>query len=123
MRTMPLAFGPEPDAGAIAKPEATLLWLLGRHFEPLASPDTLDTLVVHRPADVPQQRYDLAITVAAVLACQFDHVARQSLFIFQAPRRLALRRAMLTECRTDAAFGDGQMPPHMLDTDAPARRA
>ena len=80
-------------------------------------------LCVHQPPGIAQQRRDLAIAVAAVLPRQLDDVARQRLFVVQAPRRLALRRAMLTERRTDAALGDSQMPSHMLDTDAPARGA
>ena len=40
-----------------------------------------------------------------------------------APRRLALRRAMLTERRTHATLGDRQLPSHMLDADPPTRGA
>jgi hypothetical protein len=44
--------------------------------------------------------------------------------VLSAPRRLALRRAVLAERRADAALGDGrQSPPHMLDAGAPARGA
>jgi hypothetical protein len=79
-----------------------------RHFQPLAPPDALDPLGVHHPALGPQQGRDLAVAVAAVLPRQLDNVRRQPLFVLSAPRRLALRRAVLAEHRADAALGDGR---------------
>jgi hypothetical protein len=59
----------------------------------------------------------------AILARQLDNVRRQPLFVVTAPRRFALRRAVLAERRTDATLGGGQDPPYMLNTGAPARGA
>ncbi len=99
--------GPEPDTGAVVQPEAPALWLPGRHFQPLASPDPLDPLVVDEPAGPAQQLGDLAIAITAILPGQIDDVGRQPLLIITALRDLALRRAMLAERRTGAALGDG----------------
>jgi hypothetical protein len=41
----------------------------------------------------------------------------------RAPRRLALRRAVLPERHTGATLGDAKNTTNMLDTGAPARRA
>ena len=71
----------------------------------------------------PQQRGDLAIAVAAVLPGQFNDVGGQPLFVFTAPRGLALRRAMLPERRTGATLGDMQFISDMLDTGTAARGA
>ena len=49
---------------------------------------------------------DLAIAIAAVLPGQCDGVGGEPLFVFTAPRYLALRRAALSERRTGAALGD-----------------
>ena len=114
---------PEPDTGAVGQPQPPAPWLARRHFEPLAPPDALDPLGVHHPALGPQQGRDLAIAVAAILARERDDVRRQPLFVLSAPRRLALRRAVLAERRADAALGDGQGPSHVLNTGAPARGA
>ena len=116
-------FGPKPDAGAVVEPQAASLRLLGWHLEPLAAPDPLDPLGVHHPAGIAQQRRDLAIAVAAVLTRQLDDVGRERLFVVSAPRRLALCRAVLSERHAHAALGDGQLPLHMLDADAPPRGA
>jgi hypothetical protein len=97
--------------------------LSARNFEPLTRPDSLDPLGIDEPARLTQQRCNLAIAIAPVLASQLDDVGGQPLFVIPAPRRLALCRAMLSKRRTGAAFGDGEFPSDMLDAGAPARGA
>src|SRR5678815_3992010 len=75
-------------------------------LQPLAPPDPLDPLVVDQPARLLQQPGDLAIAIAAVLPGQCDGVGSEPLFVFTAPRYLALRRTVLSERRTGAALGD-----------------
>ena len=115
--------GPEPDAGAVVEPETSPLWLPGRHFQPLASPDPLDPLVVDQPAGPAQQLGDLAIAVAAIVSGQLDNIGGQPLFIVTALRDLALRRAMLAKRRTGAALRNAQLPSNMLDAGAATRGA
>jgi len=115
--------GPEPDTGAIVEPEAPALRLPGWDLQPLASPDPLDPLVVDQPARPAQQFGNLAIAVAAILPGQLNEVGDQPLFIVTALWDLALRRAMLTERRTSAALGDGQLPSNMLNAGAATRGA
>ena len=91
--------------------------------QPFTSPDPLDPLVVHQPAGVSQQGCDLAIAIAAVLAGKFDDIGRQPLFVITALRRLALRRAMLTERRASATLGDVKLTSDMLNTATATRRA
>src|SRR5437016_9209136 len=57
----------QPNARSVGQPESTALGLLMGDLQPLASPDTLDPLVVNYPARLPQEFGDLAIAVAAVL--------------------------------------------------------
>ena len=52
------AFGPKPDAGAVAEPQPPAFRLPGRHLQPLLAPDPLDALVVDHPASVPQYASD-----------------------------------------------------------------
>jgi hypothetical protein len=47
------------------------------HFEPLAFPQTLDTLVIHLPACVSQQGCNPAIAISTVLTRQLDHISNQ----------------------------------------------
>ena len=92
-------------------------------LQPLASPDPFDPLVVDDPAGLLQQPSDLAIAVAAVLPGKLDDVGCEPLFVFTAPRYLALRRAVLPERRTGAALGDMHDFYDLLDTGAAARGA
>jgi hypothetical protein len=92
-------------------------------FQPLASPDALYPGVTDDPAGLAQQCCDLAIAVAAILASQFDNICRQLLGIGPAPRRLALRRAVLSERRTGATLGHLQMNANMLNAGATTRGA
>ena len=93
-------------------------------LQPLAPPDPLDPLVVDHPAGlVTQHLRDLAIAVAAVLSGQGNQIGRQPLFVWAAPRDLALRRAMLSERRTGAALGYLQLRSDLLDAGAATRGA
>jgi hypothetical protein len=112
------ALRPEPDARSVIQPQASAFRLPGGDFQPLASPDPLDPLVVDQPAGPAQQLGDLAIAVATVLPGQLDDVVRQPCFIVTAPRDPALRRAVLPERRTGAALGNRQRSSNMLDADA-----
>jgi len=112
--------GPQPEARSIRQPEPTALGLFGGHFQPLASPDALDPLVVHQPARLPQQGTDLAVAIAAIPARQLDEIGRERFFVVFAPRHLALCRAMLPQSPAGAALGDVQGQDDVLDTGAPA---
>jgi hypothetical protein len=115
--------GPQTDAGPVGKPQTATLWLLVGDLQPFAAPDALDPLIVDQPAGPARQLGDLAIAVAAILAGQLNDVGRQPLFVGTALRDLTLRRTMLTERRTGAALGDGQLPSNMLNAGAASRRA
>src|SRR5215467_6407183 len=114
---------PQPDARSVRQPEPAALRLLMGNLEPLASPDTLDPLVVDEPAGLPQQPGDLAIAVAAVLPGKLDDIGRETLFVVTTARDLALRRAMLPERCTGAALGNMQLRSHLLDAGTATRGA
>src|SRR3954467_13512893 len=65
----------------------------------------------------------LAIAIAAVLPGQCDGVGSEPLFVFTAPRYLALRRTVLSERRTGAPLGDMHDRLDLLDTGATTRGA
>ena len=109
---------PQTDARAVAKPEPPLLGLLGRHLQPLPSPDALDPLQVHHPAGSPQHRGDAAIAVAAVLDGEPDDVGREPLLVIWGRRCLALRRTVLPEHTAGHALGHAVLGHHMLDAGA-----
>ena len=64
-----------------------------------------------------------AIAVTAILPGQCDGVGGQPLFVFTAPRYLALRRAVLPERHTSATLRNRQHASNMLDAGAPTRGA
>jgi len=68
----------QPNARSVGQPEPAALGLLSWDLQPLASPDTLDPLVVDYPARLPQQFGDLAIAVAAVLPGKLDNIGRET---------------------------------------------
>ncbi len=57
----------------------------------VSPPQALDPLVVHLPPDIPQQGRNPAITIAAILPGQLDHVGDQVNFIRPSLRQLAAR--------------------------------
>jgi hypothetical protein len=117
------ALGPQPQARSVRQPQPAALGLPGGDFQPLASPDPFDPLVVDQPTGPAQQLGDLAIAVAPVLPGQFDNVVRQPGVIVAAMRDLALRRAMLTERRAGTPLRDRQNASNMLDAGAATRGA
>ena len=114
---------PQPDARSVGQPEPAAFGLLIGDLQPLASPDTLDPLVVDYPARLAQQSCDLAIAVAAVLPGKLDNIGRQTLLVVTAARDLALRRAMLPERRTGATLGDMQLRSNLLNAGTATRGA
>ena len=114
---------PQPDARSVRQPEPAALGLLLGDLEPLASPDTLDPLVVDEPASLAQQPGDLAIAIAAVLPGKLDDIGRETLFVVTTARDLALRRAMLPERRTGATLGDTMLGNDMIHAGTATRGA
>jgi hypothetical protein len=114
---------PQPDARSVGQPEPAALGLLLGDLQPLASPDTLDPLVVDCPARLAQQFGDLAIAIAAVLPSKLDNIGRQTLLVLTTARDLALRRAVLPERRTGATLGDMQLRSDLLDAGTATRGA
>ena len=99
------------------------LGLLMWDLQPLASPDTLDPLVVDDPTRLAQQRGDLAIAIAAVLPGKLDNIGGETLLVVTTTRELALRRAMLPERRTGATLGDMQLRSDLLNAGTATRGA
>src|SRR6266446_300870 len=113
----------QPNARSVGQPEPAALGLLMGNLQPLASPDTLDPLVVDCPARLAQQRGDLAIAVAAVLPGKLDNIGGETPLVLTNARDLALRRAMLPERRTGATLGDVQLRSHLLNAGTATRGA
>ena len=111
---------PKTDARSVIEPQPPALGLFGGNLQTLAPPDPLDPLVIDLPPRPAQELRDLAIAIAAIETGEFNDVGGQPLFVFRAPRHLALRRAMLAERRASAALGDMQV---MADMPIQARRA
>jgi hypothetical protein len=118
------ALGPQPDAGAIRQPEPAALGLPLGDLQPLAAPDPLHPLVVDHPArGRAQQLGDLAVAIAAILPGQRDDVGGELFLVVLAPRKLALRRAVLAERSADAALGHLKFSSDVLDAGAATRGA
>lgn len=116
-------FRSQSDTGPVIEPEPALLSLLLRDFQPLTPPDPFDTLMVHLPASVPEQRSHASVAITTILTRQFDDVLGQSGFIGTPLWNLALGRTVLAERAAGAALGNPKRLPHMVDAFPAARRA
>src|SRR5262249_42339775 len=114
---------PQPNARSVGQPEPAALGLLMGDLQPLALPDTLDPLVVDRPARLAQQFGDLAIAITAVLPSKLDNIGGETLLVLTTARDLALCRAMLPERRTGTTLGDVQLRSHLLNAGTATRGA
>ena len=65
----------------------------------------------------------LDIAVTAIGARQSDNISGQTRFVGAPPRRLALRRAVLSERRTGTALRHLQFTLNVIDALTPARGA
>jgi|SRR6516165_4078680 len=81
------------------------------------------TLVVDRPARLPQQSSDLAVAIATILPGQLDDIGSKPLLIVPTARHFALRRAVLPERRTDATLGNRQLRADLFNAGAATRGA
>ena len=106
---------PQTDARAVIEPETSTFWLFGRDFQPLTSPDPLDTLLVHHPSGSAEHRCNPAISVAAILAGKLDDVGSQSRLVIGCRRSLALRRSVLTQSPARTSLGDAKLSCYMID--------
>src|SRR5690606_24692962 len=116
-------FWTKPHARPVREPKPPAFWLLMGNLEPFTPPYPFDPLVVDKPTRMTQQRGDLAIAVAPVLAREFDRIGRQPILVLAASGHFALCRTMLAEHRTSAALGDLQRVTDVIDALASARRA
>ena len=83
-------------------------------------PDALDPFMIHMPTRIVQQSGDHPITVAAILARQFDDVFGELYFIGPASGNLALGGTVLSKDATGPTFGNTKLVTHMVNVFAAA---
>jgi hypothetical protein len=110
-------FRPQPYAGPVIQPQPSPFWLLHWHFQPLTSPQALNALVIDQPTGVTQQSRDSAVSIAAILPRQCDHISHQTLFIRPAPWVTPLGRSMLAQHPANSALGHRKRAADMIDAD------
>ena len=96
----------QPNTRAVRQPQTPAFGLLVGTFQPLTPPDALNPFVIDEPARISQQRGDLAIAVAAILAGKLNDIRGEPLFVVAPRWRLAVRRPMLSERRAGTTLGD-----------------
>ena len=108
-------FWPQTDAGSICQPEAASLGLLLWHFEPLPAPDPLHPLLVHPPADLPQQGGDPPVAIAAILTSQVDDGSGELLLMIRDLGNTALGGPGLADDAAGPALGHAQSLADLID--------
>jgi len=103
-------------AGTIVQPEPSPFGLLLWYFQPLPSPDSLNTLVIDAPAFCPQQTGNAPVTITTILTGQPDDVRRQGIFIGSASWFLALSGSVLTEDMASPAFTNTELADDLINT-------
>lgn len=88
---------PFADTGTVIEPQSSLFGLFCGDFQPLSSPDTLDTFVIHLPTVISQQCSDSSVAISTVLESKARNSFSQECFIFSRLWLMALNRTMLTE--------------------------
>lgn len=112
---MALVRGPEPYAGPIIQPETAAFWLFYRHFQPLPSPDTVNPLLVHMPAVVPEERCNPAVPISAEPFGQSRDRRCQGILVVSPGMWFALGRTMLADHTARPAFSHAKRFHHMID--------
>ena len=97
--------------------------MFGGNLQPLAPPDPFDPLVVDHPSGIPQQRGNLAIAIAPILASEFNDVGREPLFIFSPGRNASLCGTMLPEHPANPALGHAHLNANVVDAGPTTRGA
>ena len=113
----------DTNARSLSEPEPTSHWLFHGNLEPFTAPQTFYPFVVQVPSRIYQQGYDPTINVTPVLTGPFDHVLDQTVLIVSGLRNIAVRRAMLLQDPSGAAFLNTEPTPHQVDTLASPRGA
>ncbi len=116
-------FGPETNARAIVEPKPAFLRLFHGHFEPLTSPQALDTLVVHQPTCIPQQSRNPTIAVSTILAGQLDYVCNQTILVSSANGQTSLCGSMLPQDTTNPSFRHPDVTTDVVDASTTTRGA
>jgi hypothetical protein len=116
-------FGPEANTRAIVEPKPSFLRLFHGHFEPLTSPQALNTLVVHQPTCIPQQSRNPTIAVATILAGQLDHVCDQPILISSANGQTSLCGSVLPQDTTNPSFRHPDVTTDVVDASTTTRGA
>ncbi|MBG6177002.1 hypothetical protein IWQ55_004949 [Labrenzia sp. EL_208] len=94
----------QPDTCSVTQPEPPPLWWFHRHFQPLSSPQSLDTLVIHMLTSISEQCSDTPVAVAAKLADKLNHVRHKSIFICPTFGLLPLCGLMLAQDTTGSTL-------------------
>ncbi len=116
-------FRAQPDARSIVQPEPSLLRLFHWYFEPLTSPQTLNTFVIHLPTRVSQQGCNPTVTISAVLARQLDHICDQAFFVSTTFGQPPLRGSVLAQYPANTTLRNLHLNTHMIDASTAARGA
>jgi len=88
-------FRTKPHTGAVIEPQASARLLPLRNLQPFTAPDPLHAVFADLPSGPPQQCRDPPISVAAVLAGEFNDGPGQRIFVIAQRRLIALRAAWL----------------------------
>ena len=104
------------DTGPVIEPQPFSLWLFLGDFQPLSSPDTFDTLMVHLPAIISQQCRYSSVAISAVLQSKAGNCLGQKHFIIWWFYLVTLNGAMLTKNLTCPALRNRQTLLNCFDT-------
>src|ERR1700720_318472 len=111
---------PQPYARAIVEPQPATRLLLLRYLQPLATPDTLHTVLAHLPACRNQQRRDAPVAVTTVLTGKSNDGLREPIFILALRRSIALGAAWLLDHATRPALAHSVLLMSMIHRAAPS---
>jgi hypothetical protein len=112
----------QPKARSISQPQPPSRPLFLRHFQPLAPPDPLHSILAYRPTAIPQQRGDPPVTITPVLAGQRHDLSCQRIFVGSVEHFVALCPSPLPQQPAGMPLGNPIVLAGMPDRATPPLR-
>ena len=112
---MVLIAWPQTNTGSVIQPEPPCLRLLGRHLQPLTSPQPFDPTIADLPPRIPEQNGNPPIAVTAILPSKLDHIGHQPVFVSSSAWPISLRGSMLAQHAANPSLGHTELSENLIN--------
>jgi uncharacterized protein YciI len=107
----------------VKEPQSTPFRLFLRHLQPLLTPDTFNTLMIHSKPFRSQQSRNPSVPIPTVLTSQFCNPPGQPLLRYRGKWTMTISRSWLIQHPTGSSLRDAQLTTNPLNSLPSFRRA